>query len=52
LCSIAASAYRGARAEFEHAASLARNGPERALLLERAADCTHRLGEADRARQR
>jgi predicted RNA polymerase sigma factor len=28
-----------ARAEFEHAAALARNARERALLLERAAAC-------------
>jgi predicted RNA polymerase sigma factor len=28
-----------ARAEFEHAASLTRNGRERTLLLERAAAC-------------
>ena len=35
--------FEEARAEFEHAASLARNGRERALLLERVADTMRRI---------
>jgi predicted RNA polymerase sigma factor len=38
--------YDEARAEFERAASLTRNVPERALLLERAAACARELATA------
>jgi predicted RNA polymerase sigma factor len=35
--------YDEARAEFERAATLTKNGRERALLLERAAACAQRV---------